>query len=114
MQAAKKAPVVKKQSLQEQMLADAMQCRTESLDATQPLAALSSCTSPTDRSDHLLELESVKTLPSKLPSTLLNIARKPRIDPCSDTPSFSLEGLEVHEGSSTQLAGGVGGIEELD
>jgi hypothetical protein len=110
--AEKRLAVVKKQSLQEQMLADAVQCRA---DATKSLDAVSSGTSSTSRSDHLLELEAVKPLLSAVPSSLLNIARKQRPDPSDDeTPSFSLEGLQIPEGSSIQLTGGVGGIEELD
>jgi hypothetical protein len=110
----KRVAVVKKLSLQEQMLADAMQCRTECSDIAQSLDA-PRATSSACHSDHLLGLESVKPLLSALPPSLLTIARTSRTDPHSDsTPSFSLEGLERPEGSSTLLSGGVGSIEELD
>jgi hypothetical protein len=113
--AERKVAVVKKLSLQEQMLADAAQCRADSSDAIQSMDAVSSSTGSACRRDHLLELEAAKPLLSAVPTSLLNIARKQRPHLSGgEAPSFSLEGLEISEGPSIQLLGGVGGIEELD
>lgn len=109
-----KIAVVKKLSIQEQMLADAISCREIVVKScsSSGLNSDSSLSSGSGTVDQFLEFDST---PSSAISSLKNITNKNTKNKREEESTITIDSLEKSDGESLPyLTGLTGGIEELD